>query len=221
MKTVYFVRHGQTCFNRDKRLQGWLDSPLSGEGKEQVRHVAKALKELRIDHAFVSPLGRARETLEILRSEKTFSAELTPHLREVSFGDFEGNTLPELDKKFPGMWEARMSDKWNFCPPNGEANRDAVPRAQEIVRRIASFPEDHSLLIVAHFAINRIILSLLANIPPEETILMNVPHLVVYRAQLIEDQWRVSYFDTTTTQETGFQEGWLLQHQPENLPTGG
>ncbi|MEW6234111.1 MAG: histidine phosphatase family protein [Candidatus Omnitrophota bacterium] len=220
MKTVYFVRHGETLFNREKRLQGWRDSSLSEQGKEQARIVAEAVSALSINRAIVSPLGRAQETAEIIRAKTGLATENDPHLREVSFGDFEGHTLPELDVKFPGMWEARMADKWNYRPPGGEANKDAIARAAVVIRRIEEQKDGEALLVIAHFAINRIIFSLLADIEPDEIVRINVPHCAIYRAQKENGEWRLSYLDAERADQ-GFQPGWLIQYVPENLPTGG
>ncbi|MGI6454624.1 MAG: histidine phosphatase family protein [bacterium] len=218
MKTVYFVRHGETLFNQQRRLQGWRDSPLSDRGVEQVRRVARALKRLEIHEALISPLGRARQTAAIICEELGICSFETPDLREVSFGDFEGNTLEELDIRFPGMWAARTADKWNFRPPGGEANRDAVPRARAVVKKIEEMPSDRILLVVAHFAINRIVLSRLAGIEPEETIIMNIPHEVIYRAQGGNSNWEISHLDVRENHQD-FQPGWLTEKL--KLPTGG
>ena len=145
--------------------------------------------------------------------------ETDDYLREVSFGDFEGNTLPELDRLYPNQWEARQADKWNYRPPNGESNKDAVPRAQKIVDRIERVLDDEPLLIVAHFAINRILLALLAGIEPDMLVQMNVPHDVIYRARNENCAWRIEYLMARESEE-GFQKGWLLQPKPENLPMG-
>ncbi len=220
-KSVYFIRHGQTLFNREQRLQGWMDSPLSPKGKQQAHQIASKIKSLNlgIQYAYVSPLGRAQQTADILRQELGFQLEIDDNLREVSFGDFEGNTIKELDEKFPGQWEARQSNKWNYRPPGGEANKDAVPRAKKIVERIQFHPNGSSLLIIAHFAINRMILSLLAGISPEETMQMNVPHEIIYRAYQMNGQWRIGYYSPGEN-DGRFKEGWLIQHRPENLPMG-
>ena len=218
-KTAYFIRHGETEFNRDMRLQGWLDSPLSDRGRAQVRSLAQPLRALGIRFAWVSPLGRAQETGEILRQELRIRLETLDELREVSFGDFEGKTLPELDRIYPGQWEARQADKWSYCPPGGEANKDAVPRGRNVVRRIEEYPEKEAALIVAHFAINRIILALLAGLSPRETVEMNIPHDVIYRAQKMDGTWSISHLSAKES-EKGFIPNWLLQKQPENLPIG-
>ncbi len=213
MKTIYFVRHGQTLFNKAGRLQGRIDSPLSELGEQQVACVARALKPLGIQQALISPLGRARQTAGIIQTELGIDLEPLQELSEVSFGDFEGNTLEQLDEKYPGQWLLRTENKWDYCPPNGEANLDAIPRAQQIVERIGQWRESEPLLIVAHFAINRIIMSLLADVPPDETVQINVPHLIIYRAQNDNGRWRLSYCDTENSPET-FEPGWMIQPDP-------
>ncbi|MBN2328931.1 MAG: histidine phosphatase family protein [Candidatus Omnitrophica bacterium] len=210
MKTIYFVRHGQTQFNLENRLQGWNDSPLSSRGEAQVQKVAQSLAPLGIQRAWVSPLGRARQTASIIQDALCIEIEPVDELREVSFGAFEGNTLDELRKKFPGQWEKRQADKWNYRPPEGEANKDAVPRAQNVVSRIENWPPSDPLLIVAHFAINRIVLSLLAGLTPDETVEMNVAHCTIYRATQQNSHWTLSYKDAESPYDD-FQEGWLRQ----------
>jgi broad specificity phosphatase PhoE len=220
MKTTYFVRHGETRFNQEKRLQGWRDSPLSDRGREQVRIVAQLLKPLGLSRAWISPLGRALETAEILQRELNLSLETLSALREVSFGDFEGFTLPEIDRLFPGLWQTRQANKWSYRPPGGESNQEATPRAVEVANRIDSLPDQEPILIIAHFAINRLILAALAGLTPDETMNQNVPHDVVYRAQKQDCKWQIAYLSSSESQK-GFQSNWLLQIQPENLPMGG
>lgn len=219
MKTIYFVRHGQTQFNLEKRLQGWNDSPLSSQGEEQAQKVAQILAPLGIQRAWVSPLGRARQTASIIQDFLPIEIEPVDELREVSFGDFEGNTVAELDEKFPGQWEKRQADKWNYRPPGGEANKDAVSRAQQVVQRIDDWSHSEPLLIVAHFAINRILLSLLAGLTTEETVKMNVAHCTIYRAMLQNHHWTLSYKDAESP-HGDFREGWIRQDDP-TYPMGG
>lgn len=210
MKTVYFVRHGETRFNQEQRLQGWNDSPLSELGEAQVGKVSKSLIPLGIRRALISPLGRARQTASIIQAELGIELEPIDDLREVSFGVFEGNRLDQLNELFPGLWEQRQADKWNYRPPMGEANKDAVPRAQAVVKRIEDWPEAEPALIIAHFAINRIILAQLAGLEPASLVCMDVPHLVVYRARWEENRWSLSY-KYADSPNGDFVSGWLHQ----------
>ena len=180
--------------------------------------MARALAPLGIRRAWVSPLGRAQQTARIHAEELGIEWETLEALREVSFGDFEGKTLPELEEAYPGMWQARRLDKWNYRPPGGESNRDAVERALEVVQRIVDLEEDAPRLIIAHFAINRIVIALLAEMEPELTMEMNVPHEVIYRVQKQGERWDVGYRYADGSDGMEFQSGWLVQEVSENQP---
>ncbi len=220
MKTVYFVRHGQTNFNKERRLQGWRDSELSEEGIAQAKGIAKSLLAFEIGEAIASPLGRAMQTAVYIRNALQIPITTTDDLREVSFGLWEGNTLPQLEEKWPGEWAKRQADKWNYRPPGGEANKDAVYRAQRVKEWIETHNHSKPMLVVAHFAINRIVLSLLAGIEPEDTVRMDVPHEVIYRVKKLDQGWQIGYCDLRKKMKE-FEEGWIEQARPENLPTGG
>lgn len=212
---VYFARHGQTEFNKQKRLQGWKDSPLSDAGKEHSREMGRALKGKSFTPVWVSPLGRAIQTAEIMQEFIGFEYETNDDLREVSFGDWEGNTLPEIDEKFPGMWEERQNNKWSYIPPGGESNEHAQERAIRMANQIRKCEPGSQVLIIAHFAINRLILSQFMDIEPSDTMRMNVPHGIIYRLHLNGSEWKVSW-QMADKMDEGFQDGWLPQYQSEN-----
>lgn len=127
---VYLVRHGQTDWNAEHRLQGQADIDLNVTGRAQAARNGRKLAEL-IAHPekfdFVaSPLRRTRETMELLRAAMGLPPagyRTDPRLIEVHFGDWQGHTLAELDRANPGTTAARDFDKWNFVPPgkNGES----------------------------------------------------------------------------------------------------
>ncbi|WP_099865200.1 histidine phosphatase family protein [Pararhizobium haloflavum] len=126
---IYAIRHGQTDWNVEGRLQGARDVPLNAHGQRQARDNGRLLARLAgasiDDFDFVaSPLGRTRHTMEIIRGE----LGLDPHdyrtdqrLIEVCFGDWEGRTLAEIDADTPGLVAARDRDKWFYRPPGASA----------------------------------------------------------------------------------------------------
>lgn len=141
------IRHGQTAWNAEGRLQGQKDIPLDETGRRQAAGNGEALKAILGDTVagfdFVaSPLGRTRETMEILRRAMGLAAlsyRTDPRLVELSFGDWEGHTLAELEALSPERVEERARAKWNFIPP-GEA-----AESYEILSwRIGSFLGDVS-----------------------------------------------------------------------------
>lgn len=126
---VYMVRHGQTDWNAESRLQGQKDIPLNETGRRQATGNGVALAEILGREAktfdFVaSPLGRTRETMELLRHAiglDPLSYRIDDRLKEVSFGDWEGYTLPELKRQVPKRIAERRVAKWDFIPPGQDA----------------------------------------------------------------------------------------------------
>jgi broad specificity phosphatase PhoE len=126
---IYMVRHGQTDWNAESRLQGQKDIPLNETGRQQATGNGVALRRFlgsgAADFDFVSsPLGRTRETMERLRRAMDLdpSAYRTDErLKEVSFGDWEGYTLPELKRLVPERIAERRVAKWDFIPPGPDA----------------------------------------------------------------------------------------------------
>lgn len=126
---VYVIRHGQTDWNAEHRLQGQKDIPLNDLGRSQAAGNGRLLKSIlgeKIrDFDFVaSPLGRTRETMEILRTAMSLDPKdysMDDRLVEISFGDWEGLTIPEVEAQFPERLTDRRQSKWNFIPPGDSA----------------------------------------------------------------------------------------------------
>ncbi len=129
--TIYYIRHGETEWNVLGRLQGRQDVPLNELGRRQAAHAGHVLGDLlrsdgrdKASLAFVaSPLGRARSTMELIRSElKLAPADygLDDRLREIGYGVWEGCTLAESEASHPELYARRLLDKWTVCPPGGE-----------------------------------------------------------------------------------------------------
>ena len=144
MPQLYFIRHGETDWNKAARLQGQQDIPLNALGRRQATHCGKTLRELlektgRVADEFdfiASPLVRARETMELVRAGLGVapgSYRTDPRLAELSFGRWEGFTYADLRKHEggPRALAARERDKWNFLPPGGESYVQLLVRIQE------------------------------------------------------------------------------------------
>ncbi|SRR6266849_5746238 len=131
MPTIYYIRHGETAWNAEGRLQGVQDTSLNDLGREQAAHAAGILADLfvrdgRSEQALAyvaSPLGRARSTMELVRG----ALELPPHdysiddrLREIGYGQWEGSTLAQMEARNPEVFARRQVDKWTVSPPGGE-----------------------------------------------------------------------------------------------------
>ncbi|HEY6755348.1 MAG TPA: histidine phosphatase family protein [Pseudolabrys sp.] len=130
--TIYYIRHGETDWNVAGRLQGRHDVPLNARGRAQADHCGKILRDLLADNGHdpaeldyvSSPLGRACETMELVRPPLGLPANgyrLEQRLAEISFGEWEGFTIAQLHSRDPQRIAAREHDKWHFVPPGGES----------------------------------------------------------------------------------------------------
>ncbi len=186
MPVLYYVRHGETDFNVEQRLQGRRDTLLNARGREQARDCGALLRDLferdcrpaqDLDY-IASPLQRARETMEIMRSTlglvpRAFGVDA--RLLEISYGEWEGLTLPEIEARMPDMLAERERDKWDFAPPGGESYRALTARISEWY---ASLTRD--TVVAAHGGGVRALMALLKLLPKEEATHAQIAQGVVY-----------------------------------------
>ena len=186
MPILYYVRHGETDFNVEGRLQGRQDTLLNARGKVQARESGELLRELFArdnrsaqDFSYVaSPLRRARETMEILRAPLGLPPQpyaTDDRLLEISYGAWEGWTLPEVEARMPGMLAERERDKWDFAPPDGESYRQLTARIGEWYASLT-----HDTVVAAHGGGVRALMALFNVMPKEEATHAQIAQGVVY-----------------------------------------
>ena len=101
-KEIFIIRHGQTLWNIEQRMQGRLDSPLSDEGKLQAqRHAEVLAANGGVDHFIVSPSGRTRETASIVNARIQAPIDFEEVLMERDCGEWSGFTVQEIEREFP------------------------------------------------------------------------------------------------------------------------
>lgn len=175
---IYVIRHGETDWNAEGRLQGQQDIPLNETGRRQATgnglHLARLIGAHVNDFDFVSsPLGRTRETMERLRAAMGLEPNayrIDDRLREVSFGDWEGLTLPELAASAADRVEERQTSKWDFIPPG-----DTAESYEILSWRIGAWLSsvDKPTVCVAHGGVIRALFRLRGRVAAEEA--ANVP----------------------------------------------
>ena len=176
---IYIVRHGETDWNAEGRLQGQKDIALNERGRAQATRNGLALQEMIPDpsvYDFVaSPLSRTRETMERLRAAMGLDPSgyrTDERLLELSFGDWEGYTLEEVHDFAPDRLVEREEQKWSFIPPGADAE------SYEILSwRVAAWLKslDRPTICVAHGGVIRSIFRLVADVTEEEASKMDVP----------------------------------------------
>lgn len=179
--TVYVVRHGQTDWNREGRIQGGTDNPLNATGREQAATLGRTLADVRIDAVYTSSHQRARQTAEVFEGR----APIRPmdELRERFFGRFEGAN--DKDPQILADWNKRRFT-WDDSMEGGESLESQSRRAEAALRQIRSrHPEGGTLVIVGHGGINPLLVSHLIGVPPQEgASAINQGNDEIYRIEL-------------------------------------
>jgi probable phosphoglycerate mutase len=182
---IYLLRHGETEWSQDGRLQGQLDSPLTESGRRQARQLG-ALLAAHLDGAEtplicqVSPLGRAQETANLIRAEAGHhlaSEQLVePRLSEIGFGDWEGLTFDEIEADWEDLIDQYDDLDWLFDAPNGEGYERALTRIQ-------SWLDDQSgpVIAVSHGLTSQLICCAYLGEPRSAVAGFTVEHGVIYR----------------------------------------
>jgi broad specificity phosphatase PhoE len=130
--TIYYIRHGETQWNAEGKLQGTRDIPLNDLGRKQAAKAGSILGDLfakdgRSDASLqfvASPLTRARSTMGLVRSVLRLPPDdyaIDDRLREIAYGDWEGSTLAQMQALDPKLFAKRQAEKWMVSPPGGES----------------------------------------------------------------------------------------------------
>lgn len=183
---IYYIRHGETDWNVAGRLQGRHDVSLNARGRAQARHCGEILRDLlvRDGHGLAgvefvaSPLGRARETMELARATLGLPADgygVEPQLAEISFGDWEGFTIAQLHSRDPQRIAAREQDKWHFVPPGGESYQAVSARMRAWYENLTC-----DTVAVAHGGTARGLIAHLGIAKPAAAPLIDIEQGVVY-----------------------------------------
>lgn len=161
MSTIlYLVRHGETDFNRQKKLQGrGIDASLNDLGKVQAEKVADYLVSDPIHHLYNSSLKRTKETLDPLKGRIDLPAYSDKNLDEMDFGDFEGRLMEEIRDDLIRIHNSWKSGDVDLAIPGGESPVKVFERANEVVREQLVRHTGDSLLFMLHGRLIRILLS--------------------------------------------------------------
>jgi probable phosphoglycerate mutase len=189
---IYLFRHGETVWNAEKRAQGHLDSPLTEAGRIQAQAMGRALARELARGGYApanvivraSPLGRVRETLALAAAEAGLAHDDSCHdhrLREMSWGDWDGLSGPEIEARWPGQMAARRQDHWNYCPPSGESYVMVAERARPALDDILALAAARPVAVFAHGGTGRVLRGLFLGAPQADILAMDQPQDSFYR----------------------------------------
>jgi len=179
---IYLVRHGQTVFNAELRLQGRLDSPLTGLGRSQAHLLGLKLRALAgADDAELesSPQDRAVCTARIIAAAMGGRRQirLDPRLREISLGSWEGLTQADIESRWPGVWRGTVRQSWVESCPDGETYDSAEARLKDW---LAEAVAQETRVVVSHGVSIGILRGLYLGLARDEALAFPVPQGVIW-----------------------------------------
>ena len=171
---LYIVRHGETDWNRERRVQGHTDIPLNDYGRLLAGQTAEGMKDIRIDMAYTSPLSRAKETAQIILRGREVPLISEERIKELSFGNYEGLCCSGEHRE-PGSDEFNrfFTDTKNYVPPKGGETIQALyERTGDFLREMREREEQFkhkNVLVSTHgAAMNALLNRIKGNLSVEE-----------------------------------------------------
>lgn len=174
MTRIYLVRHGQTFFNLERRIQGQMESDLTPEGESQAVALRKKLLDIPFSALYVSPLRRTRRTAELLTEGFGLTPVYADELKEILMGDWQGWLVSDLEKDFAEELDIFWHHPELFNRPTCETYQQVRDRAAALMESIAKKHIGQNVLVVTHGALLKTIYTYFKYQPIHD--IANAPH---------------------------------------------
>lgn len=149
LRCLVLLRHGRTDYNASGRMQGHLDPHLTPDGHGQAAAVAPEVARFAPTRLLSSDLQRAADTADVIGEACGLAVKLDPRLRETHLGDWQGQTVTEIEAGWPGAVARWRSDP-GWAPPGGESRVEAVARSRPVIDELDAEGDVQTALVVAH-----------------------------------------------------------------------
>jgi len=144
------IRHAQTIWNREKKIQGHSDSPLTADGEKQALSWGQALAQFPWSRILASDAGRALATAEIINAILKIPLTTDSRLKEQDWGQWEAKTVRQIEAEARQVLDEQVNAGWDFCPPGGESRRSVWKRSQQALAGAAQRYRGQNILVVSH-----------------------------------------------------------------------
>jgi len=179
--SILLVRHGETEWNLQRRVQGRFDSPLTERGVAQAHAIGELVRRLpdaAVARIVASPLGRARRTAEIIAGHLGARLIIDDRLREISVGSWDGLTYRDIEMCSPGVFDGDGRHEWYFRAPDGDTYEAFTARIAEWLAEAAGA---RLLIAVTHGIVSRVARGLYARLPRATALTLPVPQDKIFR----------------------------------------
>ena len=144
------IRHAQTVWNREKKIQGHSDSPLTADGEKQASGWGQILSQFAWDRILASDAGRAQATAEIINAILKVPLTIDSRLKAQDWGQWEGMTVRQIEAQAPLVLAEQVNAGWDFCPPGGESRLAVLKRSRAALLDAAQRYSAETILVVCH-----------------------------------------------------------------------
>jgi probable phosphoglycerate mutase len=194
---VYLLRHGEIEHEGEKRLIGHTNVPLSETGRSQALWWRTALEQVTFRRIYCSDLIRAQQSAEILGTGTPRSLTVSPRLREINLGQWDGLTVEEVKTRFPGEWQKRGSNIAEYRPAGGESFADLSKR---VVSAFESISDDSEgvIVVVGHAGVNRVVLCHVLGMPINNLFRLRQDYGALNIIEGCHDSWQVCLMNLTS-----------------------
>ena len=162
---LYIVRHGQTKWNKEKRMQGWADSKLTELGRKQAKLLGESLENIEFNQVVSSPLGRTRETSKLVIGDRPVELIINDNFKEMGFGSWEGQDPEELKIKHPEVFRDLWTRADKYVPIDGESFEELQNRIIKGINQVIKGNPDGNVLIVTHGMVIQMLLLHMKGLP--------------------------------------------------------
>ncbi|WP_407254772.1 2,3-diphosphoglycerate-dependent phosphoglycerate mutase GpmB [Escherichia fergusonii] len=192
MLQVYLVRHGETQWNAERRIQGQSNSPLTAKGEQQAMQVATRAKELGITHIISSDLGRTRRTAEIIAQACGCDILLDPRLRELNMGVLETRNINSLTEEEENWRRQLVNGTKDGRIPQGESMLELSERMHSALASCLELPQGSRPLLVSHGIALGCLVSTILGLPAWAERRLRLRNCSISRVDYQESQWLAS-----------------------------
>ena len=193
MIKIYVVRHGETIWNVEGRIQGRSDPDLSPQGVAQSLTLLEQLKDRPLSAIYTSTLKRSISTAQPIAKFLNLPIQRQPELDEIAFGIMEGVQVSSFSEELKREWERFKEDRFNYHIPGAENFTDVANRLRPFKEKILRDHAGQEILIIGHMIVNRFLIGMLLEYPLEEIQRTEQHNGFVYLVER-NGQARVSHF---------------------------
>ena len=205
MTQVILIRHGETLWNKERRMQGHSDSPLSETGLRQAQLLGRRLATMKFDALYSSDSGRAHHTARCVAEATGHAVVVEPGLRERSFGVFEGLTRDEMIARYPDDYARFKSRDPHYAMPRGESGVAFRARAIACMDGIVARHREQHVVVVTHGLVLDVFYRIAMGIPPEEPRIHDLVNAGINRLRHDGATWHIESWGDGSHLEEGMR----------------